>query len=235
MPDLPISGLPAAGPLSAADPLVIVQAGVTVQTTQGDLSRFIFGGAYVSGKYFTPYRAGIAISGSGVQANFIQTGPFVVTDSVTIDAVAYRIATASSGAGNFKFAIYLTDANGEETTGLPIAETASIASNTAAGNYVTALAATVTLEPGQVYWFALWADATAAGGTALVLTASSGTELNYLRASPSPTSLFFTSAAASGCIQYSSVYGAWPDLTGVVPSSTNAGATRLPYFSFRVA
>lgn len=235
MPDLPISGLPAAGPLSAADPLVIVQAGVTVQTDVGDVTRFGFGGQYISTKLFMPYRSGIAIAGSAVQSNTIQSAPFVVNAPVTVDAIAYRIATASTGAGNFKFAIYAMDANGERVTGFPIAETAAIASNTAAGNYVTALTASITLQPGEVYWFAFWADATAAAVTALIVTANSGTELNYFRASPSATSLYFSNSAAAGCIQYGSAFGAWPDLTGVAPGSANAASSRLPYFALRVA
>lgn len=299
MPNLPISGLPAAGALSSGDLTVIVQGGVTVQSTVGAFATFAgaslvlaFGltknnvsasdptvnddttagyaqgsrwlnttswgvfiaesvaagaavwrqlaymetpEAYQAGAILFPYRGTQAAAGSAAQADIIQSVPFGVKQRVTLDAVAYRIATAGTVAGgNFKFAIYAMDANGQRCTGLPLAETANIASTTAAGTYVTAFTANVTLEPGRNYWLAYWDDTNAATATAIVLVGMTATELNYRRANPSVASLYFSVTAAAGAIQYNSAFGAWPNLTGVAVSSVAAAATRMPYAGLRV-
>ena len=299
MPDLPISGLPAAGALASGDLTVIVRGGVTVQSTVGAFSTFAGSAlttalgltknnvaaadptvnddsgdgyaqgsrwlnttswgvficedatlgaavwrqlaymdapeAYQAGAIIVPFRSPGAQTGSAAQADTIQATPFAVQQRVTLDAVAYRIATAGTTAGgNIKFAIYAMDANGQRCTGTPLAETANIASTTAAGTYVTAFTANVTLEPGRTYWVAYWADTNAGTATAIVMTGMSVTELNYRRANPAVSAIFFSVSAAAGVIQYASAFGAWPNLTGVAVTTTNAAASRMPHVGFRV-
>ena len=190
---------------------------------------------YAAGKHIQPFRMSVLATGSAPIANRMHCKAFVVNERVTVDAISYRITTASSGAGNFKFAIYESDANGERCTGLPIAETANIASNTAAGSYTTAFTASTVLVPGRLYWVAYWTDTTAATATAIVCTGySSGCEFSYLRANASMANLMATGTSLSGCISYSSAFGAWPDLTGVGVTGAGEAGSRMAFFVLRV-
>jgi hypothetical protein len=190
---------------------------------------------YVAGKLIQPFRASALVAGSAPIANRMHCAPFIVNERVTVDAVGYRIATASSGVGNIKFAIYASDTNGERCTGLPIAETANIASNAAAGSYVTAFTASVVLVPGRLYWMAYWTDTVAATATAVVATGyASGTDFSYLRANASMTALMATSTALAGAISYSSAFGAWPDLTGVGVTGASEAGSRMAFFTLRI-
>lgn len=192
---------------------------------------------YVAGKLIQPYRMCVLATGSAPIANRMHCVPFTVNERVTVDAVGYRITTASTGAGNIKFAIYASDANGERCTGLPLVETANIASNTAPGSFVTAFSggSSVVLIPGRLYWMAYWVDTTAAAVTAVVATGySPGTDFSYLRANANMAAMMATGTALSGCISYSSAFGAWPDLTGVGVTSAGDASSRMAFFTLRV-
>jgi hypothetical protein len=191
---------------------------------------------YVAGKLLQPLRAAVLATGSAPVANTMNCIPFMVNERVTVDAIGYRITVNSSGAGNIKFAIYESDANGERCTGLPIVETANIASNAGALSFITAFNAgsTVTLVPGRLYWCAYWVDTTAAAVTAIVATGYSTGEMSYLRGNANMNALLATSTSFANGITYTSAFGAWPNLTGVAVTSASAAGSRCAFFVLRV-
>lgn len=191
---------------------------------------------YVATKLIQPIHGAILATGSAPIANRMHCVAFMVNERVTVDAIGYRITVTSSGAGNIKFAIYESDANGERCTGLPIAETANIASNAGALSFITGFVANAVLVPGRIYWAAYWTDTVAATATAIVATGYSPSgAFSNLRANANMNALLATSTAFSGAISYNIAFGAWPDLTGVAVTGAGEAGTRMAMFVLRVA
>lgn len=158
MPNLPISGLPAAGALTGAELTVLVQSGVTVQSTVADAAAFAIAAGqppYGANRWY-PFINGIASPGLGVvsRAHF---SPFTVRQVVTLSDMGVLLTTASAG-GAFQLAIYDGDQAAPIPTGLPLAYTSNTLSTTSAAIVSGALNTNIQLVPGHIYWTGLACD-----------------------------------------------------------------------------
>lgn len=164
MANLPISGLPAAGAIDAADLAVIVQGGVTVQTTQGDLAAFgllgesvLWHPGFASGRYYQGVMRTAAGANVVLTLNTIQYSPLYVSKPVSIQSFHLKTGSTNAVAGNLNFGIY-NAAAGIPTTRLAAIAAAVAIPATANTNINIVPGAAVDLEPGS-YFFANQSDA----------------------------------------------------------------------------
>jgi hypothetical protein len=165
MPNAPISGLPAAGALSAADLTVLVQGGVTVQSTVGAAANFARSFAhpgYITGGttyYPSSPRIGAGID-STLAANSVNYTMMLIPRTVTIDQFGVRTGSTNATGSNMRMGIY--SASGGKPVNRLVTINAAAAAIPATANtsvVVTPDAGTITLDPG-FYFFALIFDAT---------------------------------------------------------------------------
>lgn len=149
-----------------------------------------------------------AAAGAVLIANSLRLMAFVIRDLVDLQALGARITTLSAG-GNIQFGVYAAQMDTLRPMGGPLARTGSI--GTDAAGLVNGVLTPVRpqLRPG-VYFFALNADATAAG-TAIMqveLTGSFGALIGGLQS-------IISNAAGSLLAHLSTpvTFGSWPDLT----------------------
>lgn len=166
MPNLPISGLPAGGAVTAADPFPTDQAGVTVQVPASALATYALaqlGAAhpgYVSGRYYSSSPRIAAGANLSVAAATIYYTPLMIFKAVTIDAFGMRNGSANATAANANMAIYAGTAAGAPGAKLFDVATGIVIPGTANTGVIPTIGGGPQLMPIGCYWIAIQYDNT---------------------------------------------------------------------------
>ena len=231
MADTKISELTAAPGVTADDLFVVVDGGATKKATAGQVRDFVNASTgavnvpHVAGRWYVAHRGAL---NTGAAATVMRLSPFVLTETLTIDALGARVNTLFSG-GLFGLAIYAHNAVTGNPTGAALAQVMGL-STTTLGVRSAVLGAAVQLPPG-VYWAALLVDNTTAVVQAVGLQSEQG---NWIGDSDIAVVTTGSSNAQGAKSVTGSGYGAgFIDLTGATFGTVNNIGG--PALCFRVA
>lgn len=153
--------------------------------------------------------------------------PFVVRQTITVQALGIRITTP--GTTNIQLGIYASDAGATlNRPGALLANTGNIPNTGAPGFYSAALLANVQLTPG-IYWLAYQCNDT----TCLVMSASaSSTSFQVFVGSTTGANVIGPAAAEMVSLSIPSTFGTW--LTAVGAVFTEQTTSRATLIAFQV-
>jgi hypothetical protein len=180
---------------------------------------------YAVGNWICPVVA-TAAAGSALTANTIALHPFKVERACTISDLGFRVTTTVAGS-SIQGAIYGSDSS-NNPAGTPLGFNATGIS-AAIGAPVSGAVTPFTIQPGQIYWFAVNSDA----APTLLTVATANT---YYSSILGAANLADITSSATSQLQLRTVaqtYGTWPSLTGAtITVVTGAGAQKgaLPMF-----
>jgi hypothetical protein len=167
MPNSPISGLPAAGALAAANPFPTVQAGVTVQTPLSAIAAFAQSGApvplhpgYVSGRFYSnALRFAVPLTTVSQTLNTVNYSPIEILQPVTITSFGIKTGGTNAAAGNANIGLYANASGVPGALLQTIAAGVAIPATANTNITITPGGGNFTLQPGS-YWFAVQLDTT---------------------------------------------------------------------------
>ena len=228
MPDIRISELPAAAGVTADDLIPIVDSGTTRRATAAQLRDFVAAAVpHVANRWYMAHRGVVTTGTAG--ASLMQLVPFVLTETLSINALGARVTTLSAG-GLFGLAIYAHDPLTGNPTGPAVAQAMGLDTSTA-GARTAVLPAPVQLGQG-LWWAAMLLDNATA---AIQSVALNGTEQAHLIGDANLGVVSSASFNAQGAktVTGSSYAGGFTDLAGASFGAVNTSGG--PALCFRVA
>lgn len=196
-------------------------SGGTLTATGGGASSTV----YAAGNWICPVVA-TAAAGSALTANTIALHPFKVERACTISDLGFRVTTTVAGS-SIQGAIYGSDSS-NNPAGTPLGFNATGVS-AATGAPVSGAVTPFTIQPGQIYWFAVNSDA----APTLLTVATANTYYNSILGAASLADITSSATSQLQLRTVAQTYGTWPSLTGAtITVVTGAGAQKgaLPMF-----
>jgi hypothetical protein len=163
---------------------------------------------YVAGRWIAPYVGTLGAS-AALPTGAIKFIPFKLDRTITVTGLGCRITTGVA-ASNIQLAIYANNLTGGQPTGTALLSTGNISSASAVTVSETSIGP-VTLTAGTLYWAGF--NNSAATTAAQVILAANVSPMGRMVGATNLADLTNGAATAALMLEYTQVFGTWPDVT----------------------